>query len=187
MAGALTTSTISGITLSGSPGNPLIENHSGKLVLWVRWQRTNSMGMTLDASAWFIDQAGGLADGASAKAMTHPSKVKIASGTITAAIFADGEFRGVDTDPVRHGIEGTFQLIREAWQMAQAGEWDKVKAKAGRVEDGLLPTRAAQKFLQARGNDAAMAGLAYLGSLPAGTWKAEPLINRLGITNVLQA
>jgi hypothetical protein len=151
----------------------------------VRWQRINPAGLKLDASRWFVGfdnrpkEAGGLADGASAEAVIGRSR-PTTSATITAAVFSDGEFRGADTaDPIHNIVEVTFQLIREAHTMAHAGEWDKVQAKADKAEDGLLSSMAAQKFLKARGDDKAMAALDYLGNLPASTWKADPLINRI--------
>jgi hypothetical protein len=124
---AQTTSNVPGVTLSGPLAHLMIENHSGKAVLWLSFKRSVAQDADpREGGQWFIDQAGGLPDGASAELQRYNSKTNVVtSAAIVAAIFADGEFRGKAPGPFRQDVEVTFRFMREEWQWAQAGEWDK--------------------------------------------------------------
>jgi hypothetical protein len=183
-AAAQTSSNVSGVTLTGPANDPKIENHAAKEVLVVMMEYVSPVIGTFGGNTWFIYDSHGLTDGDSAKAERRPYKTKITSATIVSAIFADGEFRGRDKAPIRHDVEITFQLMREAWRLAQAKEWDKLQVMAEKVDDGGQSAALAQQLLAARGNDAAMAALSFLGTLPASTWTSGAAMLR-GIPTVM--
>ena len=107
----------------------------------------------------------------------------VIASKVIAVIFADGEFRGEDSHQFQANVEHHMQSMRQSWQMAKAGNWTGLKAKAEDDNESIFGATLARRLLDTRaksGDDAAVNLLAYFGNLPASTWKSG-LLNRLRV------
>ena len=137
-----------GVILSGSPENPIIENHSGKVVIGYEMKFADANGRGPGLNQLVAEnslQPAGIPDGGSVYAsgamplnppvpMPTPARARapgaIVKATLTSVIFADGHFVGVDE-------HGTFELFgqkiktfTEVGILAKNQAWDQVEALA---------------------------------------------------------
>jgi hypothetical protein len=194
-AAAQTTTNVPGVTLSGPVANPVIENHSGKQIIAAMLMLTHADGQVEQQMNTFIEHnteipdavANEIPDGGSKVWHTASKHQKVTNPVIAAevaaVIFDDGELRGQDAYQFRALKEREFQRVRQAWQMAKAGNWDGVKAQAEANTGDIVGVVAAERLLWEKSNHGeaeAVKSLAHYGLLPASTWKGG-LLNRLRI------
>jgi hypothetical protein len=187
------TTDVATVTLSGEVHNPMITNHSGKQIIAAMVIRQQADGIPTVSQRLFTHDANVLPDGGSVEFGEYsrrPTSREV-SAKITAVIFADGEFRGEDYDSFQSGTERRLQNLRQTWQMAKDGQWDKLKAKvdAGAAKDDIFAVELARRLLEFRAlhNDSeAVNAFAHNGNLPASTWKGG-LLNKLRIPQMYQA
>jgi hypothetical protein len=148
-----------GVTLSGSPENPVIENHSGRAVIAYRLgtadQNGRGAGGPLNLLA-FSGQPAGIPDGGSlfAKGAVPVSStivrslpaqaLSIGQGPILRAIlqsvvFADGQFVGEDEEWVFEHFGRMIKAFVEVGLLAKAGAWDQIEALAPSPGSGFGP------------------------------------------------
>jgi hypothetical protein len=132
VASAQNTTNVPTVTLTGDPLNPTIVNHSGKQILAAEVVRQLADGTHTTDHRRFTHDANQLPDGGSEVIGRYSSKPMspTVSAKIIAVIFADGEFRGEETDEFRSEVERDLQSMRELWQTAKKGDWDAIQKKA---------------------------------------------------------
>jgi hypothetical protein len=200
---ALSFGQINGVVLTGPASAPTIENHSGKTIIAAMLYLTHADGWVEPQMNTFIERnpeipdavANEIPDGGSKVWRTASKYQKVTNpviaAKIAAVIFADGELRGHDAYQFQAIKEREFQSVRQAWQMAKAGNWAGLKAKVeANNGDGIMGVVAAERLLWEKskhGEAEAVKSLAHYGLLPASTWKSG-LLNRLRIVpDVFQA
>jgi hypothetical protein len=139
-----------GVLLTGSPENPVIENHSGRTIIAYSFQTANRNGrgprdQPLLATSM---QPAGIPDGgslyakgampvnppgpieglASSALLTEPGPIIRAS--LRSVVFEDGEFVGTSEYGDFELFTGKMQGTREVGMMAKSGEWGQVEALA---------------------------------------------------------
>ena len=127
-----------GVTLSGTPDDPVLENHSGKVI--IGYGMAGGGGQILAHSAL----PAGLANGRSmytegsypTDANPQRNRVKnvgapaLTSAALTCLIFADGHFVGADEHGVFEDFSKELKAVREVGNLAKAGAWDQLDALA---------------------------------------------------------
>ena len=180
--------------LTGSPGNPVIENRSGKTVIAYTLKKTgrNGRGPVHQMLLAFSVQPAGFPDGGSLYVRgnviqsTSNRPGPIVSATLQNVVFDDGQFVGTDEHGNFERFGKRMQAIREVGMMTKSGAWDQVEVLAQaltqlslRPPAGEDPTLyfdrrvAAERLTQERKQkgDAAAAQLAEIyRSLPT-LWK----------------
>jgi hypothetical protein len=138
-----------GVTLSGTPENPVVENHSGRVVIgyFLKSGDTNGRGLNLNQVVALSVEPAGIPDGGSVYAMgavpvnstvpmPSPPVVRgvgqgpIVRATLQSVIFADGQFVGVDGPGGFEEFVKKIRAITEAGKLAKTGAWDQVEAFA---------------------------------------------------------
>jgi hypothetical protein len=175
-----------------------IENHSGKQIIAALL--TYGFANTTHAHfRFFTHEADQMPDGGSERVNTF-SKLQlklnatnglgaVLTGKVAAVIFADGELRGEDSLGFQANVEYRLQCMRQAWQMAKAGNWTGLKAKANDEHGEMFGKAVAERILDARtasGDSKAIDSFAWVGNFPASTWKGG-LLNKLKIAPAIQA
>lgn len=139
-----------GITLTGTPENPIIENHSGRVVIGysVKLADANGRGMLLAAQVLAISiQPAGIPDGGAIYAqgnvpvnstvqMASPPRTMIAgqgpivTAALRSVIFANGQFVGVDEFGAFDQFGKKLKAITEVGMMARIQAWEQIEALA---------------------------------------------------------
>jgi hypothetical protein len=138
-----------GVTLSGTPENPVIENHSGRTVIAyvLIAAGQDGGGPVYQILLATTMQPAGIPDGGSLYAigarpvnptvqMKSPAKMvspfhgPIVSATLQSVIFADGHFVGVDEHGAYDQFVKKIKPIREVGVLAKTGAWDQVEVLA---------------------------------------------------------
>ena len=138
-----------GVTLSGRLENPVIENHSGKVVIGydVKFSDTNDRGMVENRVMADSMLPAGIPDGGSVYVkgalpinptvpMASPPTVMFAgqgpivTATLRSVIFADGQFVGVDEQGAFEQFGKKLKAVIGVGMMAKMQAWDYVEALA---------------------------------------------------------
>jgi tetratricopeptide (TPR) repeat protein len=138
-----------GITLSGSPENPVIENHSGRVVIGydMKFADANGRGPGLNEVLAPSVQPAGIPDGGALYAMgafpvnstvPRPSAAQVRSAgqgpivrvTLQSVIFADGQFVGMDEHGAFEQFVKKIKAIAEVGKLAKIQAWDQIEAFA---------------------------------------------------------
>jgi tetratricopeptide (TPR) repeat protein len=141
-----------GVTLSGTPENPVIENHSGRLLIGydMKLATANDRGMILSAQIMALSALpAGVPDGGAVYAresvpvnsnipMPRPTHVvrgaglegPIVTATLRSVIFADGQFVGTDEQGAFEQFGKKLRAVKEAGILAKTGAWDQIEALA---------------------------------------------------------
>jgi hypothetical protein len=134
-----------GVTLSGSPDNPVVENHSGKTIIGYVFETADQNGRASSYHQLLVQsaQATGIPDGGSLYAIGTPvnsnvpnaGRVRrdgqsIVRATLQNVIFADGQFVGVDEHGVFERLSMDVKATTEVGILAKIHAWDQVEAFA---------------------------------------------------------
>jgi hypothetical protein len=140
-----------GVTLSGSPLNPVIENHSGRTVIayMLIAAGQNGCGPVYQILLTTTMQPAGIPDGGSLYAigampinrpgpMQSPASARIVSpghgpivsATLQSVVFADGQFLGADEHGVFELFGRRIKVIVDVGLLAKAGAWDQLEPLA---------------------------------------------------------
>jgi hypothetical protein len=138
-----------GVTLSGSPENPVIESHSGRTVIGyvVETADANGRGVTYPQLIAISVEPAGLPDGGAVYArsavpvnstgrMQNPAQVRslgqgpIVRAILSSVVFADGQFVGIDGPGGFEEFVKKIKAITEAGKLANNAAWDQVEAFA---------------------------------------------------------
>jgi hypothetical protein len=145
-----------GVTLSGTPENPIIENNSGRAVIGYRLMRAAQNGhgpapLTLLA---FSGQPTGIPDGGAVYAkgnvpvnlsgqlqalgMSYSPLLAdpvqslglgpIVSASLRCVLFSDGQFVGMEEEWVFEQFGRLIKVMAEVGLLAKAGAWDQLEA-----------------------------------------------------------
>jgi hypothetical protein len=189
-AAAQTSTNVPGVTLSGPASAPVIGNHSGKQIIAAMLTLTHADGQVETQMNTFIERNADMPDAVANEIPDGGSKVwrtaskyqkvtnPVIAAKVAAVIFDDGELRGQDAHEFQATKEGEFQSVRQSWQMAKAGDWAGLKAKAdwsGANAGGIVGVAAADRLLWEKskhGEAEAVKSLAHYGLLPGTTWKS---------------
>jgi hypothetical protein len=138
-----------GVTLSGSPEDPVIENHSGRVIIGYNIETADANGRLVGGIGQIIAPSvlpAGLPDGKSLYAMGNApvdpnlqrgNRVVFSSSagrgpavkaTLTSVIFADGHFVGADERGAFERFGKELKGVREAGVLAKTGAWDQLDA-----------------------------------------------------------
>jgi Flp pilus assembly protein TadD len=138
-----------GVTLSGSPENPVIENHSGRTVIGYVVETAGAngrRGIYPQLIAESVEPAG-LPDGGAVYArsavpvnstgrMQNPAQVRsvgqgpIERALLSSVVFADGQFVGMDGPGGFEDFVKKIRGITEAGKLAKIAAWEQVEAFA---------------------------------------------------------
>jgi hypothetical protein len=133
-----------GVTLSGSPEEPVLENHSGRVVIGYDMETAYANGGGVILSAQIMAPSvlpAGIPDGGAiyvhgnvpvgfqgGNRVKTSSQGPIVTATLHSVIFADGQFVGA-------GEQGAFELfakkltgVTEAGKLAKTQAWDQLEA-----------------------------------------------------------
>jgi hypothetical protein len=186
-----------GVTLSGSPENPVIENHSRRTVIGyvVETVDANGRGVTYPQLIAESVEPAGLPDGGAVYArsavpvnstarMQNPAQVRsvgqgpIVRAILSSVVFADGQFVGIDGPGGFEEFAKKIKAITEAGKLAKIAAWDQVEALApppGQPPGGEDTFRqaVARRLVETRRlkGDAAAAQLAEIYSSLPTLWK----------------
>jgi tetratricopeptide (TPR) repeat protein len=138
-----------GLSLSGIPDDPVVENHSGRVVIGYEIQSYDINGRPVLSIGQILAPSvlpAGLPDGKSLYAMGNfpvdsnlqramPPQVRGASGggpavraTLTSVIFADGHFVGADESGIFERLGKELKGVQEAGLLTKTGTWDQLDA-----------------------------------------------------------
>ena len=148
-----------GVTLSGSPENPIIDNHSGKVVIGYDVKLADANGREMVDNAVMANSVlpAGIPDGGSIYAwgtepvkptvpMPSPTQVRFAgqgpivTATLRSVIFGDGQFVGVDVQGAFEQFEKKLKAIIEVGILAKTQAWDQVEALSAQRPSGPPPS-----------------------------------------------
>jgi hypothetical protein len=143
-----------GVTLSGSPKNPVVENHSGKTVIGyvVKTADQNGQGTVNQQLLTLSVQPQGTPDGgavyvngavpvnspgpmASAAQLRVGGRGPVVRATLQSVVFSDGQFVGLDDHGTFDQFGKRIKAITEVGILAKTQAWNQVEALAPR---GLL-------------------------------------------------
>jgi hypothetical protein len=135
-----------GVTLSGSPEDPVIENHSGRVIIGYNIETADANGRLMGGIGQIIAPSvlpAGLPDGKSLYAMgnfpvdpnlkragqmfgvvSSPTRGPAVRATLTSVIFADGHFVGADERGAFERLGKELKGVQEAGVLAKTGAWD---------------------------------------------------------------
>jgi tetratricopeptide (TPR) repeat protein len=138
-----------GVTLSGSPENPVIENHSGRVIIGydMKLADANDRGMAVNQIMAPSVMPAGIPDGGSAYAMgaapvnlTVPMPAApqvrineqgpIAGAVLRSLIFSDGQFVGADEQAAFDQFAKKLKAVTEVGILAKTQAWGQVEALA---------------------------------------------------------
>jgi hypothetical protein len=141
-----------GVLLSGSPKNPIVENHSGKTVIGYVVKTADAHGrgpVVNQLMAHSCMQPAGIPDGGSlyakgavpvnstvgmlsftAKALSIGQGQPIVRAILQSVVFADGQFVGIDEHGAFDQFVERIKAIVEVAILARNGAWDQVEALA---------------------------------------------------------
>jgi hypothetical protein len=138
-----------GVTLTGTLENPVLENHSGRVVIGydMRFSDANGRGMTQNQVMPTSGLPAGIPDGGSVyvkvaapvnPTVPMPSPVQVRVGgqgpivtaTLRSVIFADGQFVGVDEQGAFEQFAKKLKAINEVGILAKTQAWDQIEALA---------------------------------------------------------
>ncbi len=138
-----------GITLSGSPENPVLENHSGRVIIGydVKLADANGRGMALPQIMATSVLPAGIPDGGAVYVkgaapinptvpMPSPPTVMsagqgpIVTAALRSVIFGDGQFVGVDELRAFEQFGMKLKAVTEVGIMAKIQAWDQIEALA---------------------------------------------------------
>jgi hypothetical protein len=138
-----------GVTLSGSPEDPVIENHSGKVIIGYNIETADANGRLVGGIGQIIAPSvlpAGLPDGKSLYAVGnfpvdpnlqrgYPVQTHFVSGrgpavraTLTSVIFADGHFVGADERGIFERLGKELKAVKGAGILAKTGALDQLDA-----------------------------------------------------------
>src|SRR5215469_13636328 len=130
------------IGLSGTPEDPVIENHSGRVIIGYNIETADSSGRTVGGIGQIIAPSvlpAGLPDGKSLYAMGNfpvdpnlqragrvqvrgaPGRGQAVRATLTSVIFADGHFVGADERGAFERFAKELKGVQEAGVLAKTG------------------------------------------------------------------
>ena len=177
MAQAQTISNVSGVTLSGSGADPTIENHTNKGIVAAFLTYPTIIGDAEPVQQLFISSGEVPANGSMKLNSLNSREMKRFDSsrktTLNAVVFSDGELRGLDSLDFQTTVEGMFQSTKMAFDLAKAGNWDKVKAKAEAKGPDVAGRAAARKLLNIHNSGGDINQLARYGNLPTVIWKSS--------------
>jgi hypothetical protein len=138
-----------GVTLTGTLENPVLENHSGRVVICydVKFSDANGLGMTQNLVMAISGPAAGIPDGGSVYVKgalpinptvpvpSPPTAVSAGQGPMVTAIlrsviFADGQFVGADEEGTFEELATKLKAITEVGMMAKTQGWSPIEALA---------------------------------------------------------
>jgi hypothetical protein len=133
-----------GVTLSGSPENPVLENHSGRVVIGYDMETADAGGGGLILSAQIMAPSvlpAGIPDGVAIYVhgnmpvgFQRGNRVKalsqgpILTATLHSVVFADGQFVGTDEQGAFEVFAKKFTGVTEAGKLAKTQAWDQLEA-----------------------------------------------------------
>jgi hypothetical protein len=135
-----------GVTLSGSVDDPVIENHSGRVIIAYNIETADANGRLVGGIGQILAPSvlpAGLPDGKSLYAMGNfPVDPNLQRGgrvvnagarsavraTLTCLIFGDGHFVGTDERGVFERLGKELKAVQEAGVLAKTGAWDQLDA-----------------------------------------------------------
>jgi TPR repeat/Tetratricopeptide repeat len=143
-------SSLDSVTLTGTAENPVLENHSGRVVIGydVKLADANGRGMILSGQVMATSVLPeGIPDGGAIYArgmvpvnstapMPSPVQVRVAgqgpivTATLRSVIFADGQFVGADELGVFEQFGKKLKAVTEVGMMARTQAWDQIEALA---------------------------------------------------------
>ena len=136
------------VTLSGTPEDPVIENHSGRVIIGYNIETADANGRVMGGIGQILAPGvlpAGLPDGKSLYAMGNfPVDSNLQRGgrvvnagarsavraTLTSLIFGDGHFVGTDERGVFERLGKELKAVKEAGILAKAAAWDQLDALA---------------------------------------------------------
>jgi hypothetical protein len=185
-AAAQTTTNVPGVTLSGPAPDPVIANHSDKQIIAAMLMLTHADGQVETQMNTFIERNADIPDAVANEIPDGGSKVwhtaskyrkvtnPVIAAKVAAVIFDDGELRGQDAYQFQAIKEREFQSIKQAFNLAKTGDWDKLKAlsedNSGTV---VMGAAAARRLLGIHSSGGDINQLAHYGNLPAVTWRSS--------------
>jgi hypothetical protein len=137
-----------GVTLSGSPEDPVIENHSGRVVIAYDIRTENSSGRPVASLGQIVApsmMSAGIPDGRSVYVMGNMpvdpaiprAANRIMSGngppvraTLMSVTFGDGQFVGTDESGVFERFGKEIKAVKDVGILAKTQGWDQVEALA---------------------------------------------------------
>jgi len=138
-----------GVTLSGSPEDPVIENHSGRVIIGYNIETADANGNQMAGIGQILAPSvlpAGLPDGKSLYAMGNfpvdsnlqrgnrvqvrgaPGRGPAVRAILTSVIFADGHFVGADERGAFERFGKELKSVQEAGVLAKTGAWDQLDA-----------------------------------------------------------
>jgi tetratricopeptide (TPR) repeat protein len=140
-----------GVTLSGNPENPVVENHSGRVVIGYDIKSADVNGRALLINQILAPSVlpAGIPDGGAVYAlgnfpansnipMPNPPQVRpvgqepIVRATLRSVVFADGQFVGVDEQGTFESFAKKLKGVTEVGILAKSRAWDQVEVLAAR-------------------------------------------------------
>jgi tetratricopeptide (TPR) repeat protein len=138
-----------GLNLSGSPEDPIIENHSGRVIIGYNIETADANGNQMTSIGQIIAPSvlpAGLPDGKSLYAMGNfpvdaslqragrvqvrgaPGRGPAVRATLTSVVFGDGQFVGLDERGIFERFGKELKGVQEAGVLAKTGAWDQLDA-----------------------------------------------------------
>jgi tetratricopeptide (TPR) repeat protein len=134
-----------GLTLSGTPDDPVVENHSGRVVIGydIKSSDTNGPVLSINQILALSVLPAGIPDGESVYVMGNspvslprgvytmsPGRGPAVRATLRAVVFADGQFVGVDEQGAFESFAGKLKAVADVGILAKTRAWDQVEALA---------------------------------------------------------
>jgi len=138
-----------GVTLSGSPENPVIENHSGRVIIGydIKLADANDRGIAVNQIMAPSVMPAGIPNGGSVYAMgaapINPNvpmpaapqvrgsgQGPIIGAVLRSLIFSDGQFVGVDEQGAFEQFAKKLKAVTEVGLLAKGRAWDQVETLA---------------------------------------------------------
>jgi len=137
-----------GVSLGGTPEHPVIENHSGRVIIGYNIETADANGRIVRGVGQILAPSvlpEGLPDGKSLYAMGYfPVDSNLKRGgravntaarlavraTLTCLIFGDGHFVGADERGAFERLGKQLKAVKEVGNLAKTGAWDQIDALA---------------------------------------------------------
>jgi hypothetical protein len=138
-----------GVTLSGTPDDPVIENHSGRVIIGYNIETADANGRLMGGIGQILAPSvlpAGFPDGKSLYAMGNfpvdpnlqrgnrlqvrgaPGSGPAVRATLTCVIFANGHFVGIDERGIFDRLGNELKAVQEAGILAKTGAWEQLDA-----------------------------------------------------------
>jgi hypothetical protein len=142
-----------GITLSGSPDNPVLVNHSGKTIIGTVLVRTGSDGKDrIERGFMAVTPQNVIPDGGQREILralrgilvNQNEGVKTLSAKLALVVFSDGQVVGPDASNSQAALQERLQATAAAGDIAHSGQWTEIQLLANSAD----PPDNAQRFKQ---------------------------------------